>query len=100
MEEQHDWLRTVLWTDEAHFTLSGAVNTHHCRVWTTGNQHAFVEVPLQQPKVTVCFPLAGATAYQLLHRSNNRQVANRITKNDANLALSPTFRYVTIISPS
>lgn len=53
MEEQHDWLHTVLWTDEAHFTLSGAVNTHNCRVWTTENPHAFVEVPLQQPKVTV-----------------------------------------------
>ncbi|GIY59006.1 transposable element tc3 transposase [Caerostris extrusa] len=50
MEEQHDWLHTVLWTDEAHFTLSGAANTHNCRVWTTENPHAFVEVPLQQPK--------------------------------------------------
>ncbi|GFQ88992.1 transposable element tc3 transposase [Trichonephila clavata] len=43
MEEQHDWLHTVLWTDEAHFTLSGAVNTHSCRVWTTENPHAFVK---------------------------------------------------------
>ena len=53
MDEQHDWLHTVLWTDEAHFTLSGAVNTHNCRVWTTENPHAFVEIPLHQPKVTV-----------------------------------------------
>ncbi|GIX80629.1 transposable element tc3 transposase [Caerostris extrusa] len=30
MEEQHDWLHTVLWIDEAHFTLSGAVSTHNC----------------------------------------------------------------------
>ncbi|GIY41000.1 transposable element tc3 transposase [Caerostris extrusa] len=58
MEEQHDWLHTVLWTDEAHFTLSGAVKTHNCRV-STENTHAFVEVPLQQPKVTV---LCGFTA--------------------------------------
>ncbi|GFT22368.1 hypothetical protein TNCV_3273511 [Trichonephila clavipes] len=33
------------------------------------------------------FPPVGATAYQLLHRSINHQVANRVTKNDANLAL-------------
>ncbi|GFY00254.1 transposable element tc3 transposase [Trichonephila clavipes] len=26
MKEQHDWLHTVRWTDEAHFTLSGTVN--------------------------------------------------------------------------
>ncbi|GIY02606.1 hypothetical protein CDAR_462751 [Caerostris darwini] len=41
MEEQHDWLHTVLWTDEAHFTLSGAINTHNCLVWITENPHAF-----------------------------------------------------------
>ncbi|GIY96527.1 transposable element tc3 transposase [Caerostris extrusa] len=31
MEEQHDWLHTVIWPDEAHFTLFGAVNTHNCQ---------------------------------------------------------------------
>ncbi|GFX16316.1 hypothetical protein TNCV_4705671 [Trichonephila clavipes] len=36
--------------------------------------------------------LIGSTAYQLLHRSINRQVANMAAKNEANLALSPTFR--------
>ncbi|GFV05225.1 transposable element tc3 transposase [Trichonephila clavipes] len=40
------WLHTELWTDEAHFTLSGAVNTPNCRVWTTENPHVFVELPL------------------------------------------------------
>ncbi|GFU36254.1 hypothetical protein TNCV_558991 [Trichonephila clavipes] len=40
-----------------------------------------------------CTPQGGTTAYQLLHCSINRQAANRvIIKNDANLALSPTFR--------
>ncbi|GFY60981.1 transposable element tc3 transposase [Trichonephila inaurata madagascariensis] len=53
MEELHEWLHTVLWTDEKYFTLSGAVNTYNCRMWTTENPHAFVEVPLQQPKETV-----------------------------------------------
>ncbi|GFV97533.1 hypothetical protein TNCV_2040411 [Trichonephila clavipes] len=38
-----------------------------------------------------CSPPGGATAYQLLHHSINRQVADMVTKNDANLALSPTF---------
>ena len=35
MEEPHDWLHTVLWTDEAHFLLSGAIKTHNSRLWTT-----------------------------------------------------------------
>ncbi|GFT57154.1 hypothetical protein TNCV_1691751 [Trichonephila clavipes] len=44
-------------------------------------------------------PPGGAIAYQLLHRSINRQVANVVAKKDANLALSSTFRYVSIESP-
>ncbi|PRD30657.1 UNVERIFIED_CONTAM: hypothetical protein NCL1_25755 [Trichonephila clavipes] len=36
---------------------------------------------------------------KLLLRSIHRQVANIIAKNDANLALSPTFHYVSIESP-
>ncbi|GFY17293.1 hypothetical protein TNCV_1090671 [Trichonephila clavipes] len=43
-------------------------------------------------------PPEGTTAYQLLPRSINRQVAYRVAKNDVNLALSPTFRYVSIES--
>ncbi|GFV81106.1 hypothetical protein TNCV_2270901 [Trichonephila clavipes] len=42
-------------------------------------------------KLSLGSPPGGATAYQLLRRSINRQVANRVTKNDANLALLPTF---------
>ncbi|GFV85829.1 hypothetical protein TNCV_2004491 [Trichonephila clavipes] len=48
--------------------------------------------------VGVISPPGDATAYQLLHRSINRQVANVVSENDANLALSPTFRYVSIES--
>ncbi|GFV57109.1 hypothetical protein TNCV_3530581 [Trichonephila clavipes] len=44
-------------------------------------------------------PPGGSTVYELLNRSINHPVANRVTKNDANLALSPTFRYLSIESP-
>ncbi|GFT29352.1 hypothetical protein TNCV_757111 [Trichonephila clavipes] len=44
-------------------------------------------------------PPGSATVYQLLYRSMNRQVVNMVAKNYANLALSPTFRYVSIESP-
>ncbi|GFS63180.1 hypothetical protein TNCV_1496261 [Trichonephila clavipes] len=43
-------------------------------------------------------PSGGAKTYQLLQRSINRQVSNRVAKNDTNFALSPTFRYVSIES--
>ncbi|GFW50542.1 hypothetical protein TNCV_2888451 [Trichonephila clavipes] len=44
-------------------------------------------------------PTGDDTAYHLLHRLINRQVAKRAAKNDVNLALSPTFRYVSIELP-
>ncbi|GFT44470.1 hypothetical protein TNCV_2517121 [Trichonephila clavipes] len=37
------------------------------------------------------FPPGGASAYRLLHHSNNRQVADRNAKNDVNLAPSSLF---------
>ncbi|GFX56447.1 hypothetical protein TNCV_73931 [Trichonephila clavipes] len=47
--------------------------------------------------ITVVKPPPGcAAAYQLLHHSMNCQVVDMIAKIDANLAQSPTFRYVCI----
>ncbi|GFX94496.1 DUF4817 domain-containing protein [Trichonephila clavipes] len=46
MAEDDDWLSNLLWTDEAHFTLRGSVNTHNCRIWATENPRTVVETPL------------------------------------------------------
>ncbi|PRD33585.1 UNVERIFIED_CONTAM: hypothetical protein NCL1_17226 [Trichonephila clavipes] len=73
MEEQHDWLRSVLWTDEVHFTLSGEVITHNCRMWTTENPHAFVQsniIPELEARLTlqiVTFTQEGAPPHIALH---------------------------------
>ncbi|GFY11648.1 uncharacterized protein TNCV_4231171 [Trichonephila clavipes] len=53
MAEDDDWLSNLLWTDEAHFTLRGSVNTHNCRIWATENPRTVVETPLHDEKVTV-----------------------------------------------
>ncbi|GFS83262.1 uncharacterized protein TNCV_600121 [Trichonephila clavipes] len=51
--EDDDWLSNLLWTDDAHFTLRGSVNTHNCRIWATENPRTVVETPLHDEKVTV-----------------------------------------------
>ncbi|GFU82361.1 DUF4817 domain-containing protein [Trichonephila clavipes] len=53
MAEDDDWLSNLLWTDEAHFTLQGSVNTHNCRIWANENPRTVVETPLHDEKVTV-----------------------------------------------
>ncbi|UYV81676.1 hypothetical protein LAZ67_20001949 [Cordylochernes scorpioides] len=47
-----NWLSNVLWTDEAHFSLNGEVNTQNSRIWATENPRIFTEMPLHQPRVT------------------------------------------------
>ncbi|GFV97546.1 hypothetical protein TNCV_2040541 [Trichonephila clavipes] len=64
-------------------------------VWKFGEDGASLGVVLVTLRSS---PPDHATVYQLLQRSINRQVDNRVAKNDANLAVSLTFRYVSIIS--
>lgn len=48
-----NWISKILFTDEAHFHLNGAVNTHNMRIWSTANPNEVIEQPLHSPKVTV-----------------------------------------------
>ena len=52
---QHDesLLSHILWTDEAHFHLSGEVNRHNCRYWSKENPEYTSSAPLHSPKTTV-----------------------------------------------
>jgi len=45
------WLGTILWTDEANFTLCGQVNTWNCRIWANEHPHSFIQEPLYAKKV-------------------------------------------------
>ncbi|GFU25075.1 uncharacterized protein TNCV_568301 [Trichonephila clavipes] len=53
MAEDEYWLSNLLWTDEAHFTLRGSVNSHNSRIWATENPRTVVETPLHDKKVAV-----------------------------------------------
>ncbi len=53
VETTPGWLHNVLWSDEAHFSLDGLVNTHNCRIWLAENPKAVQGIPLHSPKVTV-----------------------------------------------
>lgn len=55
----NDWPLRILWTDEAHFTLTGNVNTKNCVHWADTNPHAVAPVPLYDAKVTVWCGIAG-----------------------------------------
>lgn len=48
-----DYLDRVLWTDEAHFYLSGQVNKRNCQIWSAENPRAILQKPLHDQKLTV-----------------------------------------------
>ena len=54
MEDDASFLSRILWTDEAHFHLNGAINSWNYRIWSQTNPHELQEQPLWSPKVTVC----------------------------------------------
>ncbi|GFV48877.1 uncharacterized protein TNCV_1342861 [Trichonephila clavipes] len=53
VEVDASWPWKILWSDEAHFHLSGTVNTHNCHILDTENPRTFQDIPLHSPKVTV-----------------------------------------------
>ena len=53
MEVNEEWPWKVLWTDEAHFYLTGYVNTQNHQIWATENPLKTQPVPLHPAKITV-----------------------------------------------
>ena len=51
--ENDQFLQNILWTDEVHFHLSGAVYSWNTRIWSTSNPYEIQEQPLHSAKVTV-----------------------------------------------
>ena len=43
----------VIFSDEAHFLLSGSVNKQNCRIWGDSNPEQYHELPLHPEKLTV-----------------------------------------------
>lgn len=48
-----DFAAKIIFSDEAHFYLSGTVNKQNCRIWATENPHAIHQQPLYDKKTTV-----------------------------------------------
>ncbi|GFU92169.1 transposase [Trichonephila clavipes] len=45
--------KRILFSDEAHFCLSGYVKKQNCRIWSEANPQVHVETPLHPEKLTV-----------------------------------------------
>ena len=45
--------KKIIFSDEAHFHLSGFVNKQNCHIWTNDNPRVVVEKPMHPQRVTV-----------------------------------------------
>ena len=52
-ENDPEFHRKTILTDEAHFHLGGYVNKQNCRIWGSKNLRVSVEKPLHPQRVTV-----------------------------------------------
>ena len=49
--------KKIIFSEEAHFHLSGFVNKQYCRIWGNENPRVIVEKPTHPQRVTVCCSL-------------------------------------------
>jgi transposase len=52
-QADHAFSQNIIFSDEAHFHLSGFINKQNCRIWAAENPREIVEKPLHAQKVTV-----------------------------------------------
>lgn len=53
LDNDVDFGRKIIFSDEAHFHLGGYVNKQNCRIWGSEQPHVIVEKPMHPPRVTV-----------------------------------------------
>lgn len=53
INDSPSFLSSILWSDEAHFSLDGCVFTRQCIIWAPEKPTAAIEKPLHSQKVTV-----------------------------------------------
>lgn len=76
LEENEEFHRKIIFSDEAHFWLNGFVNKQNMRYWSATNPHVLLETPLHPQKITVwCgFHAAGVIGPYFFVDENDRHV--------------------------
>lgn len=74
----NDRINNILFSDEAHFHLSGAVNKQNCRYWAPENPRQKHERPLHSPKVTVWCAMSASGIIGPYFFENRRGVAQTV----------------------
>ena len=76
LEENEEFHRKIIFSDEAHFWLNGFVNKQNMRYWSAKNPNVLLETPLHPQKVTVwCgFHAGGVNGLYFFVDENDRHV--------------------------
>ncbi|GBM23579.1 hypothetical protein AVEN_196652-1 [Araneus ventricosus] len=61
IENEHDFLNRVIFSDEATFHVNNKVYNHNCRIWGSEDLHAVQEVERNSPRLNVWCALAHET---------------------------------------
>ena len=61
--EDATFIENIIFSDEAHFHLTGHVNRHNSRIWSDENPREIQERPLHCPRVTVWCGISASRVY-------------------------------------
>jgi hypothetical protein len=53
VQEDGEFVKKIVWSDEAQFRLNGTVNRHNCVYWAPGNPHIHVDKAVNLPGLNV-----------------------------------------------
>ncbi|GBN74045.1 hypothetical protein AVEN_178690-1 [Araneus ventricosus] len=61
IENEHNFLNRIIFSDEATFNVINKVNKHNCRIWGSENPDAAQEVERNSPKINMWCALSHDT---------------------------------------
>ena len=68
-----EWMKRIIFSDEATLHLNGTVNTHNCYYYSFENEHRYSEIPQKSPGITIWafIPYDGRIRFRIIHGTMN-----------------------------
>ncbi|CAK1588653.1 unnamed protein product [Parnassius mnemosyne] len=94
-EQPAGFSESIIFSDEAHFHLSGYVNKQNCRIWASENPKEIIEKPLHAQRFTVwCAMWSGGVIWPFFFED---EAGNAVTVNGSRYREMLTFQFWPII---
>lgn len=73
IQNDRNWLKRIIFSDEATLHLNGTINCHNCYYYARENEHRIMEKPLKSASITIwtMIPYDGRLQFRILNQTMN-----------------------------